>query len=264
MPDLLALLVPREVAADQALAAGLEKAQMLLAAARPDAIVVIDAGWRPRAFAVGGSGPVADPDGLYRAQGADKLAAVLIDTAMEFGLPAFAEQAALSPHAAAMLQELWPAADVPILPLGVATASPSLLQEFGQAIAAAARRLGLRVVAVSIGAIARDHQAEHDRRENPSVRRFGDLVLERLEQSCGLDLFDIDGALWVQAHPETDLCHLALLLGTTGVDAECEVLARSVGPGLYSAAVAFYRAESLPLGTSPEWDATDHAKPIQS
>ncbi len=261
MRELLALLVPREVPADKARAAGFEKAQMLLAAARPDAIVVIDAGWRPRAFAVGRSGTVADSDGLYRAQGADNLAAALIDTAMEFGLPAFAEQAALSPHAAAVLQELWPAADVPILPLGVATASPSLLQEFGQAIAAAGRRLGLRVVAVAIGAIAHDHQAEHDQRENPSVRRFGDLVLERLEQSCGGDLFDIDGALWVQAQPETDLCHLALLLGTTGVDAECEVLGRWEGPGLFAAAVAFYRAETLPFRATAGWDATEHPKP---
>ncbi len=262
MRDLLALLVPSEVPRDTQLSVGVEKAQALLAAARPDVLVAIDALWRPRAFAVGGTKPPGNQGGLYRRLGAPAMAESLIDTAISFGLPAFAEEAPLTPEAAAMLRHLWPAEDVPLLPLGVATASPGLLQEFGQAIAAAGQRLGLRIVTVCIGAIAHDHQAEHDQRENPSVRRFGDLVLEHLVRSCGEDLFDIDGGLWVQAHPETDLGHLALLLGTTGVDAECEVLGSWAGHGLFSAAVAFYRAQGLPIAATREWDAQDHPKPI--
>ncbi len=262
MRDLLALLVPPEIPRDTQLAAGVEKARTLLAAARPDVLVAIDALWRPRAFAVGGTRSSRDLGGLYRGQGAPAMAQALIDTAISFGLPAFAEDAPLTPETAAMLRHLWPAEDVPILPLGVATASPGLLQEFGQAIAAAGGRLGLRTVSVCVGAIAHDHQAEHDRRDNPSVRRFGELVLERLARSCGEDLFDIDGGLWVQAHPETDLCHLALLLGTTGVDAECEVLGSWAGHGLFSAAVAFYRSEGLPIAATREWSAQDHPKPI--
>lgn len=262
MRDLVALLVPSEVPPGTPLAAGIERAQALLAAARPDVLVIIDAGWRPRAFAVAASRTVQDQSGLYRSQGAPEMAQALIDTAISYGLPAFAEDAPLTFHAAAMAQQLWPAHDVPVLALGVALAAPSLLQEFGQAVAAAGRKLGLRAISVCIGTIAHDHQAEHDRRENPAVRRFGELVLERLARSGGEELFDIDGGLWVQARPETDLCHLALLLGTTGVDAECEVLGSLSGPGLFSAAVAFFRGQGLPLAATREWDATDHPKPI--
>ena len=262
MRDLLALLVPSEVPPGTPLATGVERAQALLAAARPEVLVVIDAGWRPRAFAVAAAYRVQDEAGSYQGRGAPEFAQALIGTAISFGLPAFAEDAPLTPHAAAMLQQLWPAQDVPVLSLGVAMAAPSLLQEFGQAIAAAGRKLGVQAVSLCIGAVARDHQAEHDRRENPAVRRFGELVLERLARSGGEELFDIDGALWVQARPETDLCHLAMLLGTTGVDAECEVLGSFAGPGLFSAALAFFRAQGLPLAASWEWDATDHPKPL--
>lgn len=262
MRDLVALLVPAEIPPDAPLADGIEKAQALLAAARPDVLVAIDAGWRPRAFAVGGTRVLGERGGPYLTQGALALPAALIDTAIAFGLPAFAEEAPLTAKAAAMLQQLWPAEDVPVLPLGVATASPSLLQEFGQAIAAAGLKLGLRAVVICIGAIAHDHQAEHDRRENPAVRRFGELVLERLARSGGEELFDIDGGLWVQAHPETDLCHLALLLGTTGVDTECEVLGSWTGPGLFSAAVAFFRSQGIPLAAARAWDATERPQPI--
>jgi aromatic ring-opening dioxygenase catalytic subunit (LigB family) len=262
MRDLLALLVPPDIQPGTPVAAGVERAQAVLAAARPETLVVIDAGWRPRAFAVATAPTIQDEAVLYRGRGAPELARTLIDTAISFGLPAFAEDAPLTPHAASVLQQLWPAPDVPVLSLGVAMAAPSLLQEFGQAIAAAARKVGVHAVAVCVGAIAHDHQAEHDRRANAAVRRFGEQVLERLARSCGEDLFDIDGALWVQAHPETDLCHLAMLLGTTGIDAECEVLGSFSGPGLFTAAVAFYRAQGLPLGGPWEWEATDHPKPL--
>ncbi len=261
MRDLLALLVPPEISADKSFAESIEKAQSLLAAAQPDVLVAIDAGWRPRAFAVGGLQPPRGAGGLYRSQAVPAMAQALIDTAIDFGLPAFAEDAPLTRETAAALQQLWPAEDLPILALGVATASPSLLQEFGQAIAAAGQRLGLKVVAICVGAIARDHQAEHDRRENPAVRQFGEQVLERLARSGGEEVFDIDGGLWVQAHPETELGHLALLLGTTGVEAECEVLGSWAGPGVFAATVAFYRAEGFQLAATRDWDATDHPKP---
>lgn len=106
------------------------------------------------------------------------------------------------------------------------------------------------MVVICVGAIAHDHQAEHDRRDNPSVRQFGELVLRRLQANDGEGLFDIDGGLWVQAHPETDLCHLAMLLGATGVDAECEVLGQWTSPGQFSAAVAFFRSQGVPLAAS--------------
>lgn len=262
MPELLALLIPAENPPGTELQDALVEAQGLLAAARPDLLVTIDAGWRPKAFAVGAGQVTADEARQYRAPGAPAFATVLIDTAIGYGLPSFAEEAPLTPEVAAVLAALWPAGDVPVLPLGVATASPSLLQEFGQAIAAAGRTLGQRVVALCVGAIARDHQAEHDGRENAAVRRFGELVLERMERSGGEELFDIDGALWVQAHPETDLCHLALLLGATGIDPHCQVLGRHAGPGTFAATVALYRGDALPFGSDRGFSAADHPKPL--
>ena len=262
MRDLVALLVPPEISGDKSLADSIQNAQSLLAAARPDLLVAIDAGWRSRAFAVGRVEPPRGAGGLYRNPSVPAMAQTLIDTAIAFGLPAFAEDAPLTPETTTVLRQLWPAEDLPVLALGVATASPALLQEFGQAIAASGQRLGLRVVTICVGAIARDHQADHDRRENPAVRKFGDEVLARLARSGGEELFEIDGGLWVQAHPETDLGHLALLLGTTGVEAECEVLGRSAGPGVFSATVAFFRAEGFQLAATRDYDATDHPKPL--
>ncbi len=262
MRDLLALLVPPDIPGDRTLVESTERAQALLASARPDLLVAIDALWRPRAFAVGEVQPPRDASGLYHSHAAPDMTRTLIDTAIDFGLPAFLEDTPLSPQTAAVLRHLWPAEDLPVLPLGVATASPSLLQEFGQAIAASGQRLGLKVVTVCVGAIARDHQAEHDQRENPAVRRFGQEVLDRLRRSCGEDLFDIEGGLWVQAHPETELGHLALLLGTTGVDAECDILGSWAGMGMFAAAVAFFRGQGIPLAAGRDWEATDHPKPL--
>jgi len=261
MRDLLALLLPPDLPAG-ADAAPLAQAQALLAAARPDVLVLLDAAWRPKGFAVGTGDQVADTGGTYRAQGERSLAHALIDTAISYGLPSFAEEVPLTAHAAAMLERLWPARDLPVLPLGVATASPSLLQEFGHAIAASARDAGRRAVTLCLGAIAHDHQAEHDGRQNPATERFGGLVLEHLARSGGEELFDIEGGLWLQAHPEADLCHLALLLGVTGVDAECEVLGRWRSPGIFSAAVAFYRAQALRLGAALPWEAAHLSHPL--
>lgn len=256
MQDLLGLLAPAEFRPGTPLADAVGRASAALRDAGPMALVLIDTAWRPRTFAIPAAAILSDGTGAFHCPLDSELASVLHETAIEYGLPSVREEMALSPGAAAALQALSPSIDLPIVPLGVPTASPGLLHEFGQALHQSAERTGRRVVAIAVGALARDLQALHGGTENPAVGRFGREVLSRLDQGSAEQLFEIDGALWIAARPETDLGHLSLLLGYTTPDAKVEVLGSEEQPGLFSAMLAFFAPEHLPpLGGSGWADA---------
>ncbi len=259
--DLLGLLVPPAFRPQTPLAAAVGTASGAVRAADPSTLVLIDTDWRPRAFAVPKVSSLSDASGQFTAPVDAELAALWHETAIAFGLPSTHESAPLSAGAAAALQALAPRHDLPAVMVGVPTASPSLLNEFGQALRSCASDLGRRIVAVAVGALARDLQAQHGGQENPAVPRFGKEVLARLRSGSAEQIFDIDGGLWIQAHPEAELGHLSLLLGFTTPDARVEVLGSEEAPGVFSAVLALRAPEALPpIGGGP-WAATQHPSP---
>ena len=261
MQDLLGLLVPSEIPPRSALSGALGAASGAVREAHPASLVVIDASWRPRTFAVPNLQRLSDATGHDIGPVDVELADLLHETAIDYGLPSTREGAPLSAGAAAALHALTPQSGLPVLLLGVPTASPALLHEFGQALRQSAQELGRRIVAVAVGALARDLQAQHGGAENPAVSRFGKEVLERLHSGSAEQIFEIDGALWIQARPETELGHLSLLLGYTTPDAQVEVLGSGEEPGVFSALLAFRAPQSLPpLGQGP-WAETQHPTP---
>ncbi len=261
MEDLLGLLVPPEFRPGSALAEAVGRASGAVRTADPGTLVVIDTAWRPRTFAVPRSVHISDERGSFSAQADQELADLLHETAIEYGLPSTRETAPLSTGAAAALQALLTRHDLPTLVLGVPTASPPLLNEFGQALRASAQDLGRRIVTVAVGALARDEQAQHGGQENPAVSRFGREVLSHLDQGRAEQIYEIDGALWIQAHPETELGHLSMLFGFTTPDARVEVLGSEEAPGVFSAVLAFRAPEPLPPFSAGGWNSTQHPTP---
>ncbi|MDA8345996.1 MAG: hypothetical protein M0Z66_11000 [Thermaerobacter sp.] len=261
MQDLLGILVPSEFRPNTPLAAAVGHASSLVRDAQPASLVLIDTSWRPRAFAVPQAATLSDASGGFGSPADDELAALLYETAIDYGLPATRDAAPLSSGAAAALHALSPRTGIPALLLGVPTASPALLHEFGQALRHSASELGRRIVAVAVGALARDLQAQHGGTDNPAVGRFGEEVLARLGGGSAEQIFEIDGALWIQARPESELGHLTLLLGYTTPDAQVEVLGSEQAPGVFSAVLAFRAPEQLPMiGQGPFAD-TQHPSP---
>lgn len=238
----MGLLLPAEPC-PPGLVPAFARAAQTLAAAAPQTVIAISSAWRTRAFAVGGGfslGPDGTPSGL---RPDPDLAARIVEEARDAGLPAAQEPCSPDSAALPVLLRLLPERTRVVM-LGVALASPALLQEFGQAATRAAREMGRHVLTVAVGGLTRHHNAAPG---DEAVAAFSERILGHLARGEGDRIFEVDGALWVAARPEADLGHLAVLLGATGPDAEGETLGLERTGGSRSAVVQL----RAPLG--PLW-----------
>lgn len=250
LQPLVGLLVPADPCPPDLTRAFAQAAQSVLDL-RPQTVIAISAAWRTRGF-------VVDSGALRRSLELPtdrELAQRIVDEANDAGLPS--AQDTFQPDDATLpaLMRLLPQQTALVM-LGVPLASPSLLQEFGQAATRAARELDRRVLTLAVGALTHHHSAAPD---DPAIGTFTTLVLEHLRRGEGDRLFEIDGALWVAARPEADLGHLAVLLGATGPDAQGETLAVEATGGMRSAVVQLRAQPAGPWTLDMPWDDTQRA-----
>ncbi|MBI5786620.1 MAG: dioxygenase [Rhodocyclales bacterium] len=206
---------------------------------RPRAIVVASAHWdtpdpmvgaaeRPQTVHDFWGFPEPLYDLRYPAPGAPDLAATVVDLLHGAGLPAQATQQGLDHAVWIPLRQMFPQADVPVVPLSIQSArGPKYHYRLGQALATLRE---LDVLVIGSGNLTHSLRDVHAARVGggdtpPYVRAFADWIWRCIEVGDTTALFDYRRRApeAPRAHPTEDhLLPLFVALGAAGANAQPE------------------------------------------
>lgn len=229
-------------------ATGTRLAELARAMARPEAIVVASAHWLAHSPLVGGA---AHPETLhdfsgfprelyaldYPAPGAPALAARIVDLLEQAGLaPRLDPQRGLDHGAWVPLRLLYPAADVPVVPVSIQpTLGPAHPYALGRALAPLREQGVLMIGSGSITHNLHDFRAGYsNEREAPYVRPFIGWIEQKLAAGDVDALLDYrrQAPFAQRAHPTDEhLLPLLFALGAAGDGAHAQRLDAGIDLG---------------------------------
>ena len=226
-----------------------------LAAAAPQAIVILSARWTTRGpFRVDAGKrhrTLTDYAGLgvelrYDCEGHPALARALVEAGQGAGLRVAAASRGADSGVTVPLHFLMPARQVHVVPLSLPPQEPAACRAWGAVVRDVVERWNERVAFMVGGVLSCNEHAWNLRRDVPEARAFDEAVLAALERGE----WDHAGAggrgALGKARPEAGLRHLEVLRGFLGDGVRGALRCYEASPGIGAALVEFPVGVSVP------------------